>query len=209
MSRLTTLWHLIGGHPLPEEEDGPAARTQIIVLATFASAALAAFYGIALAGTDVSYIPSNLVRMPLVVLLASAAALPPSLLAWRISGTDRPVSDMAIGLAAGTLTGTLVLAVLSPLVLLYGLTSAWLGPVLALGTAFVGTLVGLFTTVRAVGLRSAASEKTRFLVAPPLAVMVLVHLLALTQLISIASLMPESTFLDDGLEGLAANVENL
>ncbi len=206
MPRLGILWHLIGGHPLPEEEDGPAARTQIAVLALFASAVLAAFFGIALAGTDASYIPANLVRMPLVVLLASAAALPPALLAWRISGTERPSSDMTLGLASGTFTGTLVLAVLSPLVLLYGLTSAWLGPVLALGTAGVGVAVGLFTTIRAVSLRSAGSGAKAMLVMPPLAVMVVVHLLALTQLISIASLMPESTFLDGGLEGMAQQI---
>lgn len=201
-----TLWYLVGGHPLPEEDDGPAARTRIVVLATFASAVLAALFGVAIAGTDPSYIPANLVRMPLVVLLASAAALPPALLAWRICGTNRPVSDMAIGLAAGTFTGTLVLAVLSPLVLLYGLTSDWLGPVLALGTALTGTLVGLFTTCRAIGLRSRGSEY-RLLVVPPLAVMVVVHLLALTQLVSISSLMPESTFLDRGLEGVVSKVD--
>ena len=205
MPRISILWHLIGGHPLPEEEDGPAARTQIAVMAAFASALLAAFFGSALAGSDPTYIPANLIRMPLVILLASAAALPPALLAWRISGTERPVSDMALGLAAGTLTGTLVLAVLSPLVLLYGMTSAWLGPVLALGTAGAGVAVGLFTTCRAVRLRSADSPRSR-LVIPPLAVMVAVHLLALTQLVSIASLMPESTFLDDGIEGIAERV---
>lgn len=204
MTRIRTLWYLIGGHPLPEEEDGPAARTRIIVLAAFASALLAALFGVAISGTDPSYIPANLMRMPLVILLASAAALPPSLLAWRISGTDRPVSDMALGLAAGTFTGTLVLAVLSPLVLLYGLTSDWLGPILGLGTALIGTLVGLFTTCRSVSLRSRGSEKSRLLILPPLGVMVVVHLLALTQLVSIASLMPESTFLDDGIEGLAS-----
>lgn len=205
MSRLKTLWHLIGGHPLPEEEDGPAARTQIAVLAAFASAALAALFGVALAGSDPSYIPGNLIRMPLVILLASAAALPPALLAWRVSGTERPVSDMALGLASGTFTGCLVLAVLSPLVILYGATSAWLGPVLALGTAAAGVAIGLFTTWRSVRIRSSESEFPRRSI-PPLVVMVLVHLLALTQLVSISSLMPESTFLDDGIEGMAERI---
>ena len=39
MKHFTDLWNLIGGHRLPSEDDGPARRTQIIIVATFASAA--------------------------------------------------------------------------------------------------------------------------------------------------------------------------
>jgi len=203
--RVQTLWKLIGGNPIPQEDDGPAAGTQIAIAAFMASAILASLFGVALAGGDMSYIPANLIRMPVVVLLASAAALPPAVLAWRVAGPSRPIGDMVLGLATGTLTGTLVLAVLSPLVMLYGMTSAWLGPVLALGTAAVGVMVGLFATIRTVKIRSKA-ERSRRKVMGPLAVMVVVHMLALTQLISISSLMPESTFLDNGIEGLAQQI---
>lgn len=203
MSRLGQLWRLAGGHRLEEEDHGPAQRTRLMLLATVASALLAAAFGAAIAGGDPAQIAANLYRMPLVVLLASAACLPPALLAWRLVGSKRPASDLAMGLAAGTFTGTLLLACLAPVVALYGHTSTWLGPVLAMLVAAAGVGTGLVTTWRAVLVRAGESWQLKASVVVPLLVLGAVHLATLTQLVAISSLMPEVTFLDEGLEGMA------
>ena len=63
--------------------------------------------------------------------------------------------------------------------------------------------MGLITTWRAVLIRAGETHRARMLVIAPLVVLGAVHLASLTQLIAVSSLMPEVTFLDQGLEGLA------
>ena len=200
MSRLKTLWQLVGGFPLPDEEDGPARRTQIVLTATAASAVLSALFGLALASGDPAHMARNLYQMPLVILLTSVFSLPAALLAWRVSGAERPPSDLAIGLAAGTLTGTTLLAALAPLVALYSHTSEWMGPVLALAAASAGALGGTVITWRAVLLRAPKGGAMKAVF--PLAVLAFVHMLTLSQMIAISDFMPEQTFLDNGVEGV-------
>jgi hypothetical protein len=201
MKNLKILAKMAGGHALSDEDDGPARRTQIVVMAAAASAVLCAVYGFAAGGTELSYSFANLYKLPMVVLLASMGSVPAALVAWNLIGSSQRASDLGLGIASGTLSGALVLAVLSPLVALYYHTSAWLGPFLALGAAgaalFVGTLI-MFRTV----LVRAPKGESRFKRWMPVSVMFVAHFLTIAQLISVSDIMVENTFLDRGLEGL-------
>lgn len=202
MKQFLALSQLLGGHALPPEDDGPARRIQVALLAVLSASLLSAAFGFALGGATLEYGVPNLIKMPLVVVLSSLASLPAGWLMWKLSGAHGRSTDLIIGAASGLLSGTTVLAVLAPLVGLYYYTSENLGPAIGLGVAGLAYVVGTWVSWRAVMVRT-EGPTTRSAV--PLAVMTAVHAATLLQLISVSSLMQESTFLDDGLEGLSSS----
>jgi hypothetical protein len=203
LDQLKSLLQLAGGHPLQAEDDGPARRTQLVILAAFASSLLAAAYGIAVAGDSLAFGLRNLYSMPMVIMLSSIGAVPAGLLAWKLMGSPTRASDLVLGMASGTFSGCLVLAVMSPLVALYQYTSDWMGAILALGTAALGLTVGMLVVIRSAWVRAPAGMGfSRSMV--PVAVMLGVHMLTIVQLIATSSLMPEKTFLDNGIEALSS-----
>ncbi|MCB9762501.1 MAG: hypothetical protein H6739_22070 [Alphaproteobacteria bacterium] len=204
MKAIQSLFNLIGGHILPEEDDGPATRVRLILLAGLATTVFAAIYGIAAGSTDLTLAFSNIYKLPMVILLSSLCAVPAGLLTWKLLGAKQRATDILMGQAAGNFTGTLVMAALSPIVALYYHTSGYLGGTLALGTCYLGLGVGLLILVRAV-LRRAPEGLSRYEIGLPTAVLIAVQLAAMVQFIYIASpILPELTVFDGGMDAIVA-----
>lgn len=204
MTTFAKLLDLAGGRPLPQEEDGPATRLRLMVGAGLASAVLTAIYGLAAGSTDLALALGNVFKVPMVVVLSALAAVPATMLTWKLTGAADRCSDLLMSLAAANLTGALVLAVLSPVVALYYHTSGWLGGVLAAGTCSVALLVAIVALVRGVR-RRAPSDVGWPVRSVPVVVMVVMQLAVMVQLIHVvAPILPERTVLEDGMDGVLA-----
>jgi len=208
MKTLASLIALVGGGPLAGDEDGPARRVQLAAAAAGSAAGLCALYGLAVGVHEPSLLLGNLYKVPMVVLLSAAAALPVGLLTWKLVNSAQSALDLVLGTASGVLTGGLVLAVLAPLVAVYYATSSWLGPVVALGAAGVATCVGLAVMARAVVQRRPEGSPLALATAP-VGAMALVQLAMLLQLIAVASpILPEITVFDGGMDRLLSHVSD-
>ena len=204
LETLKNLFDLAGGHKVKGEDDGPATRTRIILLSGLASIVFAAIYGVAAGSTDMTLAMTNIYKMPMVVVLSSLSALPAGLLTWKLIGAKNRASDLVMGLASATFSGTLVLAVLAPLVALYYHTSGYLGGTLAMGAASLALLTGLVIMLRAVWTR--VPKGTGLLsVGLPVAVIMGIQLATLLQFIYVASpILPEVTVFDGGADAIVA-----
>ncbi len=199
MKTLKSLFAMAGGRELPAEDDGPARRTQLAIVSVLATALLAAVWGIGAGSADIGLALGNLYKVPLVIVLSGLFALPVGLLAWNLLGCEYRASDLVVGMTTGMLAGTLVLAVLSPVVALYYQSSVHYSGVIALGACSLALFVGLLVTARTVSRRAKVHRGAWV----PVAVMTLVQIGLLIQLISLASpILPESTVFDTGLDVL-------
>lgn len=204
LETLKNLFDLAGGHKVKGEDDGPATRTRIILLAGLASIFFAAVYGVAAGSTDMSLAMSNVYKMPMVVVLSALSALPAGLLTWKLIGARHKASDLVMGVASATFSGTLVLAVLAPLVALYYHTSGYLGGTLAMGAAGLSLLTGLAIMLRAVWVRVPKGTGL-FSVGAPVAVIMAIQMATLLQFIYVASpILPEVTVFDGGADAIVA-----
>ena len=204
LETLKNLFDLAGGHKVKGEDDGPATRTRIILLAGLASIVFAAVYGVAAGSTDLSLALSNVYKMPMVVVLSALSALPAGLLTWKLIGARHSASDLVMGVASATFSGTLVLAVLAPLVALYYHTSGYLGGTLAMGAAGLSLLTGLAIMLRAVWVRVPKGTGL-FSVGAPVAVIMAIQMATLLQFIYVASpILPEVTVFDGGADAIVA-----
>ncbi len=205
MSRLTQLFDLASGRALPEEEDGQARRLQLVLRAGAASMVFAALFGLAAGSTDPALAVSNVYKLPMVVLLSTLCAVPVGLLMWKLTDAPNKATDLLIGIAAGNLTATLVLAALSPVVALYYHTSGSMGGPLAMGVICVSVALGLFNVARNVARRRPEGVRTRAIALPLVAIMT-VQLASLVQFIHIASpILPEVTVFDGGIDAMVGN----
>lgn len=200
MSTLVTLLDIACGRPIPNEDSGPSRRLQLVVLAFLASLLFAAAWGAAAGSQATTLAIANLYKVPMVILLSSAFAAPAGLLAWRLSGSPVRGSDLALGFSGGVFGGTLVLAVLAPLVALYYHSSAWGGPLLGLASAGLALFAGTIMFVRGtIKRRPAGATKTSTMI--PIVVTVAMQLLTLLQLAAIAApIFPEQTPLSGGID---------
>ena len=206
MGTLVTLIDIACGRPIPAEDDGRSRRLQLVVFALLSSLVFAAAWGLAAGSQSAGLAVANLYKVPMVVLLSCAFAAPAGLLAWRLSGSRVRGSDLALGFAGGIFGGTLVLAVLAPLVALYYHSSAWAGPVLGLGSAGLALLAGTTMFVSGVVRRLAPGTKKRTIFLP-VAVTLAMQLLTLLQLASLASpIFPERTAFSGGIDHIAVSV---
>lgn len=203
MHAITSLIELTGGQKSTIEADGPARRTRLALQASAATCVGAALFGLAAGSADVGLALANLLKVPMVIVLSALAALPAGLLAWKLTAADIRLTDLLVSLAAANMTATMVLTAAAPLVALYYLTSsAWGGP-LAMGTCFLAIVVGGYAFARAVKLRL-PDDVTRRQILVPLAVLMAFQLIALIQLVGIASpILPEVTPFSGGADGLA------
>ena len=203
MGTLVTLIDIACGRAIPAADDGRSRRLQLVVFALLASLVFAALWGVAAGSRSAGLAVANLYKVPMVVLLSCAFAAPAGLLAWRLSGTRVRGSDLALGFAGGVFGGTLVLAVLAPLVALYYHSSAWAGPVLGIGSAGLALLTGTIMFVRGVVRRLEPGTRKRS-VFLPVAVTLGMQLLTLLQLASLASpIFPERTVFGGGIDPVA------
>jgi hypothetical protein len=195
------LMDLAGGTP-PTEELGPARRLQLLTSAGLWSVAFAGIWGLAAGSGSLGLAAANLYKVPMVVLLSALSAVPIGLLSNRLMGSRMRPSDLLLGLAASVFAGTLVLAVLSPLVAVYYHTSTWAGPTLALGSASLATLVSIGLFMRS-ALRSNPEPDHRSHALVPVVAAVLMELAVMVQLIAlVAPILPEETRFDGGIDQL-------
>jgi len=200
MNTVATLLNLACGRPALDDDDSHARRLQIVIGGLLAAIALASVWGLAAGCRVLPVAISNLYKLPMVVLLSTLGAVPAGLLAWKLTGAQYRATDLLANFTSGVLSGTLVLAVLSPILALYYHSSAWAGPMLALGSVFVALFVGSLIFVRGVGRRVGANWKS-WSVVLPVVVTIVMQLATLLQLIAIASpILPEVTVFDGGLD---------
>lgn len=197
------LLDLAGGTP-PTDQLGSARRRQLLAAAGLLSVAFAGVWGLAAGSGSLALAAANVFKVPMVVLLSALSAVPVGLLANRLLGSPMRPSDLLLGMAASVFAGTLVLAVLSPLVAVYYHTSTWAGPTLALGSASLATLVSIGLLLRS-AVRSRPEDKKQQLgpVVLPVVSIALMELAVMVQLIALAApILPEETRFDGGIDQL-------
>lgn len=200
---LSTLLHLITGRPV-EREEGKARRVQLMLTAGLLSLVFAALWGLAVGSASIGLAVANIYKVPMIVLLAAIFSIPAGLLALRVSGVEYRASDLLISFFTAVLSGTLVLGVLSPLVALYYHTSAWAGPFLGMGSAFLALTVAGFVFVRGT-LRRRKEGTLPGTLAMPTIVMVVMNAACLLQLVALASpILPEATIFEGGVDSVIA-----
>ncbi|MCC7383620.1 MAG: hypothetical protein IT384_17400 [Deltaproteobacteria bacterium] len=200
MQTFVTLLDLACGQPFRAEDDVRSRRWQLIVAAALASLACAAIWGLAAGSGDLRLALANVYKVPMVILLSTLCAVPAGLLTWKLTGSELRLTDLLIGFFTGVFAGTLVLAVLAPLVALYYHTSAWAGPMLGLGSTFTALLVATIVFIRGV-VRRAPPNLARAPLLMPVLVVVAMQLATLIQFIAVASpILPETTVFDGGID---------
>lgn len=203
MTTLVTLLDIACGRPIPTQDSGPARRLQLVVFALLASMLFAAAWGLAAGSQTTALAVANLYKVPMVVLLSCAFAAPAGLLAWRLSGAPIRGSDLALGFSGGVFGGTLVLAVLAPLIALYYHSSAWAGPILGVGSAILALVTGTVMFIRGT-MRRLPPGTSRLAVLLPIAITLGMQVLTLVQLAAIAApIFPERTMFSGGIDRLA------
>ena len=200
MTHFSTLLDLTCGKPLTDEDTGRARRMQIVVSALLTSLVFAALWGVAAGSRLPALALANLYKVPMVVLISAVGALPAGLLTWKLSGAPGRASDLLIAFASGTFAGTLVLAVLAPLVALYYHSSVWAGPMLGQGSALLALVVGALVFARSI-FGKARVGGSRALLAFPVGVLAIVQVAMLAQLVALAApILPERTIFSHGVD---------
>lgn len=196
------LFELATGRPLPPDAEAGGNAWGLIFRASLATIALGAAWGFAAGCSDLAIAAANIYKVPMVILLSAASALPVGLVTWKLSGATVRARDILLGVAAGNLTAAMVLAAAAPLVALYYQSSASWGGVLAMISASVAVAAGLANLARAV-LTRAPNHVGRLLTLAPLGVLGVAQLLALVQFIHVASpILPEVTVFDGGVDAV-------
>jgi hypothetical protein len=205
MNVIVRLLNLACGQPLRPEDDGRARRLQLVIAALLLSLFFALVWGVAVGIRVPRLMMDNAWKVPLVIFLSSAFSVPAGLLAWKLSQAKCRATDLLLGFSGGVFTGTMVLAVLGPVVALYYTSSQWAGPVLAQGAVSMALLVGTIVFSRSVMSRL---EENRRTVIVPIAVFKVIQIATLLQLIALVSpILPEHTHADRGIDGLAHEIE--
>ena len=180
---------------------GPAERMRLISAAGLFSLVCVALWGVAAGSTSAMLAGANALKVPMVVLFSSIAALPAGLLALRLSNSPEKASELALSFASAVFAGSLVAGVLSPIVAIYYQTSNWAGPYLGMGSVFVSIAVAALLFFRNAVRGVPKSEQNQRVV--PKIVLAVVTLAVLPQLIALASpILPETTVFDAGVDSV-------
>jgi hypothetical protein len=204
MSAFVGLLNLACGQELVAGRDGRASRLQAVISALIAALVLAGLWGAAAGSRLLSLSLANLYKLPMIVLLTALSAIPAGLVTWKLIAAQYRATDLTLSYALGVFAGTLVMAVLAPLVALYYHSSSWAGPALGMGSVFLAITVGAAIFVRNLVLRVPA-EVARWTVVLPAVVLLAMQLASLVQLVAIASpILPEITVFDGGIDRIMA-----
>lgn len=178
---------------------GRAERLRLISAAGLSSLVFAALWGIAAGSGSWPLAAANALKVPMVVLFSALAALPAGLLALRLSGSNERAGTLSLSFVGSIFAGTLVAAVVAPVVAIYYQTSAWAGPYLGMGSVFVAIGVAALLFFRNALRDVPASEQGARLV--PKIVLAVFTLAVLPQMIALASpILPETTIFDKGVD---------
>jgi hypothetical protein len=199
MNVLAQLVDLISPRKPTSSIEGSAERLYVAGTAFLVSLVFAGIWGVA-AGSGGGHLAlHNLASVPMLVLVSSVASLPVAMLAFKLTSSVGRTSDLVLAHAAATFTGALVLVMLSPLVALYQLSSAWIGPVIAIATAALAFACAVAILLRTLGKLAVGA---RGLVLP-VGLLVLVQIASLSQLAVLAPpVMPERTLFGQGVDAL-------
>jgi len=198
---------ITGGSPTDCENDGPARRTRLAIVAMLAAGIFAALFGLAVGSTDTALAIGNVIKVPLALLLSSVFAIPATLLTLKLTGRPISYTNFIVSQSAALFTGALVLAAGAPVAGLFYHTSTSVGPWFSMGIAHAAVLIGFFVLVRGVVTRrEEGTSKTALLI--PVGIFSALQVIALIQLISLASpILPEVTPYTMGADGLVSSVE--
>lgn len=200
-STFSTLLQMITGRPV-EQGEGRSRRLQLMMTAGLLSLGFAAIWGLSVGSASLGLALANVYKVPMIILLAALCSIPAGILALRISGAKFRVGDLLFSFVTAVFSGSLVMAVLSPLVALYYHTSAWAGPFLGMGSAFLALGAAGFVFVRAIQRRTAEGTSQHSL-ALPTVVMLVMNAACLLQLVALASpILPEATIFESGVDGV-------
>jgi len=179
-----------------------AERFRLITAAGLSSLVFAAIWGVAAGSTSLLLAGSNVIKVPMVVLFSVLSALPAGVIALRLSGSTQRVSDLILSFCGAVFSGTLVAAVLAPIVAIYLQTSQWAGPYLGMGSVFAAIGVAAFLFFNNALRDVPREERTNHIV--PKIVLAVVTLAVLPQLIALASpILQASTVWDAGVDIVA------
>jgi len=184
--------------------DRPATRareTMLAVLALASGLLLAAIWGVAAGSSSLELALSDLYKVPMVILLSAVTALPAGLLALRLTNAKLAGSELAGAFATSIFGGTLVLAVLAPLVAIYYHTSLRAGVPLAMASVFIALATASLLFARAVSRRMKGHARAGSLFA--VVILVALFLAALLQFVALASpiIGVHGTGLELGVDG--------
>jgi Ni/Fe-hydrogenase subunit HybB-like protein len=184
---------------------GRSRRLQLAIAAMLLSLLFALVWGVAVGVRAPGLALANAYKVPVIIFLSSMFAVPAGLLTWKLSGAECSATDLLLGFATGVFAGTLVLAVLAPIVALYYESSWWAGPVLAQLAIVAALATGGAVLVRSVVKRARGPKRSLTL---SLVVLKAMQIAALLQLIALFSpILPEHTHADRGIDGLAHVLE--
>lgn len=201
MNTLAQLLDLVS--PRKNAVDIPSSheRAYVAAAAFVVALACAALWGLA-AGSGAGHLAiQNVLSVPMLVAVSTVASLPLGLLAFRLTQSGGRTTDLVLAHSAALFGGALVLLLLSPLVALYQLSSAWAGPLIAVGTAVVAFGCGVALFVRVLGKLAGVGGTRPFIV--PVGLLVVVQIASLAQLSSLAPpVLPTRTAFGHGVDAL-------
>lgn len=201
IERFLTLLDLARGRT-PDPEASSSRTLQLAAAALLMALGFGALWGLAAGSSSWAQATANVWKVPMVVLFSALAAIPGGLLSWKLAGAPGRPADLLAQFAASIFAGTLVMAVLAPLVALYYHSSSFAGPMLALGSTCVALMVAVSVFVRG-AFRSVDAGRQALIL--PVFVFVALHLGSMLQLIALASpILPEVTVFDAGVDGLVS-----
>jgi len=202
---IARLLNVACGQALPAEDEGRARRLQLAIAAMLLSLVFAVVWGVAVGVRVPGLAFANAYKVPVIIFLSSVFAVPAGLLTWKLSGAQCSATDLLLGFSTGVFSGTLVLAVLAPIVALYYESSWWAGPVLAQIAIAVALATGSVVLVRSVVKRAHGPRRSLTL---SLVVLKVMQIAALLQLIALMSpILPEHTHAYHGIDGFAHPIE--
>ena len=182
-------------------------RLQLATLSAVGALACAAAWGAAAGSCLPALALSNLVKVPMVVLLSAVSAAPLGVVAWKLLGDDTRASDLILAHARGLLAGAAVLGALVPIVAIYYNSSAIAGPLLAVGTALVALVFGGVMFVRFMA-QARGEVHSVWRVAVPVGVIVLQAAAMLQLVVLVPPILPEkTTVFRKGIDGLTQQVK--
>jgi hypothetical protein len=153
MQTFSTLVHLVSGSEKAKEvPQGASHRIFLSTTAALSSLVLSALWGLAAGGLQASNALGNIVLVPMLLLVSGLASLPAVALLWKLTGRESARAfDLVVSYGVALFGGTLVLAVLAPIVALYQHSSAWAGPYVAIASCLVALVMGAALLVRVLG----------------------------------------------------------
>jgi hypothetical protein len=180
-------------------------RLQLATLSAVGALACAAAWGAAAGSCFPALAVSNLVKVPLIVLLSAVAAAPLGIVAWKLLGDDTRASDLLLAHARGLLAGAAILGALVPIVAIYYHSSAVAGPLLAVGTALVALVFGGMMFVRFMA-QARGEVPGAWRVAVPVGMLVLQAAAMLQLVVLVPPILPDKTIFRKGIDGLTQKI---